>query len=122
MIGVRNMREVGIELEINMFVKFHGFLGLLGMVGAALRNTAVPNITPPSTHNKRHRGIGTKERSRHQGPRRLETRTTGGNWQGKPYISYAEHDACTRAGFGINSSDKRKGAYRKKEREIISSR
>jgi hypothetical protein len=30
------------------------------------------------------------------GPRRLNTRTRGGNWQGHHYLSYVEHDQCVR--------------------------
>jgi hypothetical protein len=42
-------------------------------------------------------GPGRISPSRHTtGPKRLAP-TVGGNWQGKPYLSYAEHDACMRA-------------------------
>lgn len=33
---------------------------------------------------------------RKKGPQRLNTRVSGGNWQGKQYLSYQEHDRCTR--------------------------
>jgi hypothetical protein len=35
--------------------------------------------------------------------RRLNTRVRGGNWKGLPYLSYAEHDRCTRAGMAAIS-------------------
>lgn len=44
----------------------------------------------------RKAGPGRMPPNKVQGPRRLETRTKGGNWQGVVYLSYAEHDAATR--------------------------
>lgn len=42
------------------------------------------------------------KRVRTPGPRgasRYPAAQKGGNWQGKPYLTYAEHDQCVRAGF-----------------------
>lgn len=54
--------------------------------------------------------------------KRLETRTTGGNWQGTHYLSYAEHDRCVRATFGAPDSLARYARYQMVKREIIAAR
>jgi SLT domain-containing protein len=62
--------------------------------------------------------------------KRLETRTAGGNWQGQPYLSYAEHDRCTRAGLAevddTRPSNVRKlqrvAGYHRERAKIIASR
>lgn len=43
------------------------------------------------------KGPGRMPANRSVGAPRLQTRTKGGNWQGANYLSYQEHDRCTRA-------------------------
>jgi hypothetical protein len=46
----------------------------------------------------------------------------GGNWQGVPYLSYAEHDRCVRTTFGLESRKSRDFAYHSELEQIIASR
>lgn len=39
--------------------------------------------------------------------RRYPHARKGGNWQGQPYITYAEHDQCVRATFGLGPNTTR---------------
>jgi hypothetical protein len=54
--------------------------------------------------------------------KRLNARTAGGNWQGVPYLSYAEHDRCVRTTFGLESRKSRDFAYHSELEQIIASR
>jgi hypothetical protein len=54
--------------------------------------------------------------------KRLNARVSGGNWQGVPYLSYAEHDRCVRKTLGMSLRKSRDFAYRSELEAIISSR
>lgn len=54
--------------------------------------------------------------------KRLNARVQGGNWQGMPYLSYAEHDRCVRATFGLKTKADREVAYGAECERIFASR
>jgi hypothetical protein len=62
-----------------------------------------------------------KRRGKRRG-KRLETRTAGGNWQGKQYLSYAEHDRCVRATFGAPHEAAKAARYAMQRRHIEANR
>lgn len=69
-------------------------------------------------------GLSTsRRRSRPKKARqRLAPARQGGNWQGVPYLSYAEHDRCVRATFGLKTKSERDLAYRAELERITASR
>lgn len=69
-----------------------------------------PLAAPPPRSTKRRR------------VKRLNARVAGGNWQGKQYLSYAEHDRCVRATFGAPHEVASAVRYDMERRAIIASR
>lgn len=66
--------------------------------------------------------------ARSRGPRRkksvqrLAPARVGGNWKGRQYLSYAEHDRCVRATFGIGIKDERDATYNREMDALIAAR
>lgn len=63
---------------------------------AKLFYRGVERVREPNHHDTKA-GPGRRNARRTVGAKRLETRTTGGNWQGQEYLSYREHDVCVRS-------------------------
>lgn len=77
--------------------------------------------TGGKNRHARKAGPGRMPPSRHQeGAKRLEVRTPGGNWQGQPYLSYAEHDEATRG--SLQFTTERDKTYSKVRERIESAR
>lgn len=61
-------------------------------------------------------------RKKHKSRKRLNARIAGGNWQGKQYLSYAEHDRCVRATFGAPNGLARLARYEVEKGAVVASR
>lgn len=80
-------------------------------------NKAGKAILQALANIRTHRGKGKHARksgpgrmpiARHsEGARRLETRTQGGNWQGQPYMSYADMMRPPGAGYPRSTTPQR---------------
>lgn len=96
-----------------------GMMTALALAASAGTGNAVeviprePSSAPsPSTSAPRNR----------KARRRLNVRVAGGNWQGQPYLSYAEHDQCVRATFGAPHSPAKVARYDMERRHIVATR
>lgn len=99
---------------------------LLGMMAAAalgastgLGDAVAVSRPKQDTFN---RSMANAPRRPKQRIKRLNARVQGGNWQGMPYLSYAEHDRCVRATFGLKRRDDKNAAYQTEMERITASR
>lgn len=104
-------------------MKSHSSLGMmaaLALAASAGTGNAVEVMPrePSNTPSVFSGGRPKKRKSR----RRLNVRVAGGNWQGVPYLSYAEHDRCVRKTLGLESRKSRDFAYHSELEQIIASR
>jgi hypothetical protein len=72
-----------------------------------------------STMPRSYRPASTGPRHAKKSRKRLNARVRGGNWMGVPYLSYAEHDRCTRAKIAAGGDS---AAYKAERAAIIAAR
>lgn len=103
-------------------MKSHSSLGMMAALalaaGAGTGNAVEVMPREPNSAPSLFAGGPRKRKFR----KRLNTRVDGGNWQGVPYLSYAEHDRCVRKTFGLTARKSRDFAYRSELEQIIASR
>jgi hypothetical protein len=97
---------------------------LFTLFGQALSATAFkrPFNSPSSKRQSPRDGtrhdVG-RQRKGLVGAQRLAPAKKGGNWQGLPYLTLAEHDQCVRASFGSTSRYQRDLSYRAEMEKIL---
>jgi hypothetical protein len=96
-----------------------GIMTALALAAGAGLGNAVEVLTPGRPDVPRSSSGPRRIKPRRK---RLNVRVSGGNWQGLPYLSYAEHDRCVRATLGLQTRGDRDLAYRAELERITAGR
>jgi hypothetical protein len=97
-----------------------GMMAALALAASAGTGNAVEVMPrePSSGPSLLTRSVPRKRKSR----RRLNVRVAGGNWKGMEYLSYSEHDACTRAAMDAADPLERRFQYWEARADLIAKR
>jgi hypothetical protein len=102
-------------------MKSHSSLGMMAALALAA-SAGTGNAVEVMPRGPSSPSLPTVRPRKRRSHKRLNARVSGGNWQGVPYLSYAEHDRCVRATFGAPNGLARLARYEVEKGEVVASR